>query len=200
MGNSIQTIFIVVGGVSLFLIALEVVAKRYRISPIITRRLAHVFAGSLAIVLYDAVPYATYVFSVLGFILLMVLSSVYTWFSSIHNVRRHTYGEIFLPLGILLTYIIASGDQEIFTASILILTLADPLCGIVSDLRSLQRSSKLGSLIFAVTTVFILAVVGDLTILEILIISAAATLTESLSGYGSDNLSVPLVVAVLLMA
>ena len=121
------------------------------------------------------------------------------FFSSIHDVKRKTYGEIFLPIGILIAYLISNGPNINYLSSILILTISDPLSGILSDLKPSDRNSILSFLVFFLSTLTILLVIyGQGKFIYIILLAIIITVTERVSLLGTDNLSIPLVSNVLL--
>jgi len=70
------------------------------------------------------------------------------FFSSIHGVKRKTYGEIFLPIGIIIAYLISNGPNVNYLSSILILTISDPLSGVLVDLKPSYKNSIFSFIVF----------------------------------------------------
>ena len=186
-------------GLLVCFLVLELSVRRYGVSPEITRRFAHVFAGLFAVVMYLTTPGFIYLSCVVIFGCAVLISYGKNYFTSIHRVRRRTYGELFLPLGLLAAYLIAGGETSVYIPAVLVLTLADPLGGVMSDIRRLHRSTVTGSLVFFVVTVIILISMTIHMPLWIIAISAIVTVVERISKVGSDNLTIPVAVAVLLL-
>lgn len=181
------------------MILLELLVRRMRLSSELSRRVAHIGAGLFAIYLAANVGFVTILVCALLLMGLMTISYLKGLFSSVHSVERHTYGELYLPLGIFGAYLLASQSTQLFVTAILITTFADVAAGLVSDIRQLKRPTKIGSAVFFVVTVIILQVMGFLTPSGL---GAAFVLTvcERISKHGSDNLTVPVAAVVVLLS
>ncbi|MEK7621537.1 MAG: hypothetical protein AAB395_04270 [Patescibacteria group bacterium] len=112
-------------------------------------------------------------------------------------MTRKTYGEVLLPLGTLLAFIVAHDRPEVFISSILIMTFADASAGIVGDLRAKQRASHLGSIVFFVVSIFILTFFIKDTF-SLFSIAFILSVVEKISPLGSDNFTIPLTAVILL--
>ena len=191
LGTICSTLFLGV----LFLI--EYITRKNNYSREITRRLAHVLSGLFAIITGFILEPRVFTTFVVIFLVIITLSYRGKFFSSIHNVKRKTYGEILLPMGILLAFIVSDGATPLYLASVLILALSDPLAGIIGSM--MQRKSKYGSLTFFISALIILAIVFDGNqILVLISIAIVITGVERISSLGTDNLTIPLVSALLL--
>jgi len=134
---------------------------------------------------------------VLVFLVIISLSYGVKFFSSIHNVKRKTYGEIFLPLGILIAYLLANGSMTNYLASVLILAISDPLAGIIGDISN--KKLTYGSVVFFVSTLSVLLVIFKFEqFVFVVSIALIVTLVERISSYGTDNLTIPLASSLLL--
>lgn len=182
----------------LLLGTIEGVVRRFGISTDYSRRLAHIVASLFGILIWS--QFSPLVFLVCTSILVGIIALSYAKriLRSVHNVRRKTYGEVFLPLGILVTYLIAYQRPEVFIPAILITCFADVAGGIISDIRNQGRPSKLGSLGFIIVTYIILVVCGQ-GYAAAALIAFVIMATERISPYGSDNFTVPIAAAVLLL-
>jgi dolichol kinase len=129
----------------------------------------------------------------------MVVSQRLGWFSSIHEVKRRTYGEIFLPLGTLITYAISQGRPEIFVPSVFVMTFADSFAGLTSDMLKKERKVIQGSIVFFVIAFLLLIENTHLPLGHILLATIVVTLVERFSPLGSDNATVPVATALLLL-
>ena len=180
-----------------FLLLIEYITRKNDYPKEFTRRITHVssglFAGVMGIVLE---PMVFIIFLVL-FLTIIILSYRVKFFSSIHNVKRETYGELFFPLGILIAYIISSGSTNNYFASVMILSISDPLAGAVGDIS--KRKPSYGSITFFASTLFILLVIFKFEhFVIIIIIASIVTIVERTSSYGTDNLTIPLASVLLL--
>ena len=131
-------------------------------------------------------------------------------FHAILDVKRRSLGDLFYAVGIGLTAL-ASDNAWVFAAAILHMSIADGLAGIIgtkygkkSPYKVLgQNKSVAGSATFMAASVAILAILipGAMhTPLSplIILIPLLATTAENLGIYGSDNILVPLTVAISL--
>jgi dolichol kinase len=126
-------------------------------------------------------------------------SQYFGWLTSVHKVRRRTFGEIFLPIGTLATWAICQGDPKIFVPSLLIMTFADSAAGLVSDVLKAERKLWAGSAVFMLVALVLFSTVGQLDVVHALLFGLTVTLVERFSPVGSDNTTVPVASALLLL-
>ena len=179
---------------------IELARRKLDVSSDITRRVIHIFSGLYTILDFVLLPTIWFIALITISLVVMFFSQRNGWFTSIHSVARKTYGELFLPVGTLLTFFICNNKPEIFIASILVMTFADSLAGITSDL--LKKPSKVlqGSLVFFLVAVLILTLHSSLEFGHILLAALVVTLVERFSPLGTDNATVPVATALLLLA
>jgi dolichol kinase len=189
----------IIGG-SFFLIiaAVEYSKRRFDLSSEITRRIAHISAGLLALLAYLLLPVWLYVVAVSMIGVIFAFSQYKNVLTSVHSVKRHTYGELFLPLGLVAGLMASGFVATIYIPAILTLTFADSFGGLVSDIFKKQRKMIRGSIVFFLTCFVILLVYSDSTWYNAFLITLALTAIEHYSPYGSDNLTVPLATSLLL--
>lgn len=196
LASALSTLFI--AGV----VAIEFLRRKFGYSPEITRRVVHIFSGLCTILDYLLLPSVWFLILISTSLIGIALSQKLGWLTSVHNVKRRTFGEVFLPVGSLTTYLVSAiptgiSNPKYFLPALLIMTFADAAAGITSDLLKLARKSWQGSAVFFAVTVLILAAFE--TYLPIaLFIAAALTGVERISKLGSDNFTVPAVAAALL--
>ena len=178
--------------------ALELLVRRGGISSEVTRRAAHVVAALFAILVHMVFDGWLFVMIAVIFALLMVLSRRIHLLTSIHNTRRASLGEVYLPLGAAIAAMIASDDDRIFVASMLVLGLADVAAGIVGDVLRSPHKTWWGSLACAVVSGLVLIACG-VSWPVALVSSVIVAATERLSHRGIDNLTIPAVAALMLM-
>lgn len=135
-------------------------------------------------------------------------------FRSVHNVDRHTYGELLFPVAIFLSASLAGSDW-IFAAAMLHLGLADGLAAAigVQNLGHMnykifgQAKSLIGSLTFLAVSISVTAAIvfwlspaefGPWAPAVVIWLPLTATLVENLAVWGTDNVLVPLVVVTAL--
>lgn len=138
------------------------------------------------------------------------LSRIFTIFHSVYLIGRKTVGEVFFALTIGLTASFFH-NRYIFMAALLHLSIADGLAAIIgtwygkSTRYSVfgQIKSMVGSITFLVCSIGILIAYFTLShasgfLPTILWLPLAATVLENVGIRGSDNLIVPMLVAVVL--
>jgi dolichol kinase len=186
-------------GYLVVVLAIEILKRKRKVSSEITRRLIHIFSGVYTVLDYFLLPAAWLIALITLSLIVMAISQRYGWFSSIHDVKRRTYGEIFLPIGTLLTYAISQGRPEIFIPSIFIMTFADSFAGLTSDLLKKERKVFQGSIVFFVVAFLLLVENTDLSLGHIWLAALVVTLVERFSPLGTDNATVPVATALLLL-
>lgn len=186
--------------------SLEFLKRKQILSCNSTRRIIHIGAAIIAYTfpLYLSLQQVlTICFILLG---IMVFSRYKSLLSHIHKVDRKTWGEIFYPLGIMITAIsFLPNDIASFRIVILILGVSDLLANIIGthlgshsfEVFKCKKTVE-GSVAFFVSTLIIL-LIFQINPLVAVFISMIATFTEFFSPYGSDNLIVPIIVSVLLI-
>ena len=177
---------------------LEVAKRKFGMSPEITRRLAHIGSGLLCWLDYTLLSPGIFAFLILNGVIFIAVSYKFNLFTSVHNVRRKTHGEIYLAVGQLATWAVSLPNPSVFVPSLLVITFADAFAGLTSDLFKQQRKMWRGSAVFFVTAAAVLLLCG-IGVWQTLLVAAATTVVERISRRGSDNLTVPVVCAGLLL-
>ena len=181
----------------LILLFLEYITRRNNFDKELTRRIAHILSGLFGAIMGLILEPLVFITFVLVFLVIISLSYGVKFFSSIHNVKRKTYGEIFLPLGILIAYLLANGSMTNYLASVLILAISDPLAGIIGDISN--KKLTYGSIVFFVSTLSVLLAIFKFEqFVFVVSIALIVTLVERISSYGTDNLTIPLASSLLL--
>lgn len=176
------------------LICLEKIYKRGKLSSEILRRAAH--AGSTLIVIIFSLFLSPIFFitSLCLFLIIILISRKKGIFKHIHNVSRTTVGEELLPLGFLTSYLIANGQQNIYIPAFLIVGFADPLTGIIMEK---YKNHLIGMLVFFIAT-FLILLFFKIPFIIMLYVALLTAFIERISGYGTDNISVPVTISLLL--
>lgn len=191
----------------------ELLFKKKVIGGEVSRKLVHMGTG----IIVAFTPYFLSWFEIqllsVAFLAVVLLSSKLRIFRSIHSVRRVTKGEILYAVGIGVCAFLEPASW-IFVAAILHLAIADALAAIVGIKWGKRTSyqllshgkTMLGSLTFFYTSVFIFLGayyfvapenLPDIYLL-LLVSPTILTILENISWYGSDNVSIPVMVIVLL--
>lgn len=177
---------------------LEFVVRRRGANTELTRRAAHVAACLFALAVHPLMPVWLFVTLALGFSGLMLLSRRFQVFTSIHRVRRRSLGDVYLPLGLAIGAAIAGERADIFIAAALVLGIGDVAAGLTGDLLRSPSKTWWGTVVFGVVSIVVVVSCG-FGIVPALAVAVVASATERFSPRGTDNLTIPLVAAGLLL-
>jgi dolichol kinase len=199
----------------LLLIFCEIINRKLKVDVEYTRKLSHVAAVFAALIFFPIVfknvGYALALAAL--FFVLLVIANVQKWIPSVDGVDRKTGGSYFLAFGLGATYFVTYGlfnNHTAFTLALLIFAISDPLAGIVGAkwIKSptiYGGKTIAGSLTFLFSALIICLVLFscyekiDHPMTVSLMIALTATVTELISTRGTDNFTVPLVVAGMLI-
>jgi dolichol kinase len=221
MANIIVLSFVYLVGISLLLIFNELNYRRLKIKGEFTRKFAH-FTSTLAVVPFPYIfPSHWYVLVLASvFFVVLFITHKIKQLNSIHDIERKSMGSYLLPLSIYVTFLISdlSDNKFIFILPMLVLAISDPMASILG-MNIINYNGKikifghklaktyLGSEAFFVSS-FIISVIAyyfhfkvfDLkTFWLALTIAVTGTLAELISWRGSDNLTIPLGLVLVLM-
>ncbi len=196
--------------VFLILVFSEYLSRYKGVHSELTRKFVHVFVGTFVAFWPFFLSWRQIQFLSLSFLVVVSLSVKFDVFRSIHAVKRNANGKILFALAIgLLAFITTS--PWIFAASMLHLSIADGLAAIVglawgdsSRYKVLHHTKTLtGSLAFFFASLVIMigyaAFSGDsYSATTIIWLPVMATIAENLAVQGTDNLVLPLLVALVL--
>lgn len=221
MINIILLSFVYLVGISLLLVFNELNYRRLKIKGEFTRKFAH-FTATLAVVPFP------YIFTSHWYVLILASAFFAVLFitqhgkqlNSIHGIERKSIGSYLLPVSIYITFLISdlTGNKFIYILPMLILAISDPMAAILGiNIKAYNGRIKLfgrklnktwlGSGAFLVSS-FVISILAfyfhyltfDLKIFWLaLVISVAGTLAELISWRGSDNLTIPLSVVLILV-
>lgn len=206
-------LFQTAAAIFLILVVAEMLWRAKLLEAEHSRKLVHIVVGTFAATWAFYMQDQQIVLLAGAMFLVVVISRLLGIFSSIHSVKRKTWGELFFPIGIALSALLTDSPW-IFLAAILHVSLADGLAAVVGrryvrthGYKVLgQQKTLVGSLAFFNASLFIVIsivlLVPELQFIPIvlLLVPALATAAENLGLYGSDDLLVPLIVTVLLTA
>jgi phytol kinase len=188
-------------------ILIELIARKFKLNKELSRKLAHIIAGTSAAFLPLVMSFHQIMVLSLLFLPVMALSKNKNLFSSIHEVNRKTYGELYFPVAIFITAWWFP-TKDLFMYGVLVMGISDGLASIVGQKLGKKtyklwqgKKSYVGSFAFFVATVVIglLVAPSSVSLAPLLAIGLVLTLVEaSLSG-GIDNLILPPVASGLLM-
>lgn len=196
-----QNIIIGIFIAGLPLLLIELVSRKYKINPEISRKTVHIVGSMSAIFLINVCNFNEIALIAGLFTIGMIVFRKYQVFRSLYRIKRRSWGEVAFTLGVMLTAILAQLDK-VYIVTILILGLSDTIANLIGSkwgrLKILNtRKTYIGSISFALTTSLILFL-ASFTTETVIIVSLLATVTEAFSTNGSDNITIPLVVVLSL--
>ena len=196
--------------VFLILIFAEYLSRYKGVHSELTRKIVHVLVGVFVAFWPFFLSWRQIQLLSALFLVAVLVSIKLNIFNSIHAVSRNKMGEVLFAVIIgLLAFI--STNQWVFAAAMLHLSLADGLEAVVglaygegNSYRIMGRTKSLaGSLAFFFSSLAIMIWYVSFSgvqpsAVSVLWLPVAATIAENLSGEGTDNLVIPLLVALVL--
>jgi phytol kinase len=196
-------IYILIYGL-LFLI-FEIIKRAKILSVDSTRSIVHTSSALIACTFPLYLSLTHIIFISCFFFIFLIISKYITLLESIHNVERKTWGEVYFPLGIaIIAWSFLPDNILNYEIAILIFGISDVLANIVGKhygshplkflgcTKTIEGSSAFFISIFAILIIF------KISPLTAIFISLVTTISEFISPYGSDNLTVPIVTSILL--
>jgi phytol kinase len=197
-------------GLSLVALA-DYLQKRKHIKNETARKMVH-FAHAFVVAGWPV--FFGYWFVIIGEILFLgvvLAAQEYKIFHGLRKVPRKTWGEFFLPLGLIWLALLAP-PYWVFISAVMLLGLADGMAAIVGTrIKSKQykfigiKKSVAGTLAFFMVAVLVMSVIlrfsnvsisANERLLTVIVLPLILTIIENISPYGSDNLTIPLAVYV----
>lgn len=187
--------------------ATEVLRCYARVSADVTRKVAHVGGGAIALTLpaLFGSPWPVLALA-LTFVMVLLGTKRNGWLGSIHSVPRRTSGAYLFPIAVGAAFVLSQGDWTGYTVAVLALALGDAAAGLAGarwgrhgfavwgERRTVEGSAGAFAAT-AVTTLAVLYVVrpqlGPVALLAVQV-GLVVALVEAASPWGSDNLTVPL--------
>ncbi|RUT73382.1 phosphatidate cytidylyltransferase [Ancylomarina longa] len=221
MNNIIVLSFVYLVGIVLLLAFNELNYRRFKIKGEFTRKFAH-FAATLATVPFPYIFPSHWYILVLALLFFAVLfiTQYSKQLKSIHDIDRKSIGSYLLPLSIYLTFLISCelNSKILYILPMLILAICDPMAAILGmNIEKFNgrinlfgykfNKTWLGSGAFLLTS-FVISIIAlyfnrelfDLkTFWLAFSIALISTLAELISWRGSDNLTIPLSVVLILV-
>lgn len=193
------------------ILALAEYLSRYKgVHSELTRKLVHIFVGIFVAFWPFFLSWGQIEALSIMFLAGVLFSVKFNVFNSIHAVSRNATGEVLFAAVIgILAFI--SSSEWVFAAAMLHLSLADGLAAVVglaygekNSYRIMGRTKSLaGSLAFFVASLAIMIWYvsfsgSSASFVTLLWLPLVATAAENISGEGTDNLVVPLLIALVL--
>lgn len=201
---------------TLFIVA-EFLYHFFKINGEISRKIVHSCSGGIGLTLpFFIQNHWIILILAVFFALILFLSNKYHFLKSINSVDRVTVGSTLFPFVLYVCYFIhqAHADLIYYYLPILVLAISDPIAALVGKKLKFRpyvvfgnTKTLGGSLAFFVSSSIICSLLLiQLTNLNgtelssmVLLISIVATLSESISVNGLDNVTVPLSILALLL-
>ena len=196
------------------MVAAEIWARLGRHRSEWARKLSHV-GGGLVCALFPFTIQSPWV--VLGlsisYVLILSLGMRLSLFRSTFGARHNSIGVVLFPLSIFLSFYLTQGRAWLYLSAVLVLTIADALAALVGvGLGKIEyitwgeRRTLEGSLSFAFAAYpCLLLPIGifgaaswAIASMASIVLCILCTVVEATSPRGTDNLSVPLTICVLL--
>src|SRR5688572_5487942 len=195
--------------VFVILVLAEYLSRYKGVHSELTRKLVHILVGMFVAFWPFFLSWGQIQALSVAFLVVILVSIKFRIFNSIHAVSRNVFGEVLFAvvIGIL---VFISTNEWVFAAAMLHLSLADGLAAVVglawgggNSYRIMGRTKSVaGSLAFLAASFIILvwyaAFSGSGYGAAFVWLPLVATLAENISGEGTDNLVIPLLVALVL--
>jgi phytol kinase len=208
----------VIAGVLALMLVVRLVAGRLGINPEGKRKLIHVATGlaslSFPFLFDNPLPVLVLMSLAIALMLLLRLPQAAGLGAVLHDVKRPSWGEIYLALAIIIVFFHARGDAVSYVLPMLVITLSDTASALIGTSYGRRRfavedgtKSWEGVIAFFVVTVVVamvtLLLLSDAprpnVIILSLLIAAFCALVEADSWQGLDNLFVPVGAHLLLV-
>jgi len=194
--------------VSIFLILVlsEFLWRKAHVRGEFARKFVHIIAGCFIAFLPFWVSYGWIIILAVGFIFANLVNRYTEIFHAIHAITRKSWGDLLFGLSIL-AMAVWGPNKWLFAGAILQVALADGMAAVVGTHYAKKKykvfdhyKSIIGTATYFVASFVIMVFIvrlGELTsilsnIELFFVASISLTILENLSGYGLDNLSLPL--------
>jgi phytol kinase len=201
--------------VSIILALGEGLRRGLHLSVEFTRKFVHVGVGMIAFVI--AALFQSWQFAIippLAFVVVNSISYRRQIFSGMETGEKGQLGTIYFPISFAILIPLLWSQPALLVASLMPMTWGDAFAAIVgrrwgvhkftvlNHTRSVEGSAAMFVFSFAATFLALVAFAQPIaaSLALALIVALGATIVEALSPFGIDNLTVPLVSAVVLVA
>lgn len=196
--------------VFLILLSAEYLARRTKMHAELTRKFVHMAVGIFVAFWPFFLTWRQIELLSIAFFLVILISIKLTIFTAIHTTPRRAIGEISFAMVIGFLALISS-SKWIFMAAMLNLAIGDALAAIIGLLWGEKNQYKVfgkiksiaGTSAFFIVSLLIMAAYVTLShdsasIITLLIVPVMATITENVAVNGTDNLIMPVLIALML--
>lgn len=173
----------------LFYVVLEVFQRKTHIDSQITRKFAHIFSGLGVIVGSNYLTRIEFVCLASFFLVLFIISRIFTLQKSILVQQKKGYGEIYFPIILVLLGFFFYNNRSLFIQTLLILSIPDTLSWLPGYIAQSTRKTMAGSWAYFFSALIVLLFFHSLFFS--FIAAALLAVVEYYSPSGSDNLTTP---------
>lgn len=198
------------GVILLILYFAERGARAKHLHPELTRKFVHVTVGTFIAFWPFYLSWGIITSLSLLFMVIIAISMRYDILHSIHSVQRTTKGELLFALAIGVVALLAT-NKWVFMACILNLSIADGMAALVGILKGEgneykvfgHTKSRAGTTAFFVTSlaisiIYVVFSGAEFSLIALIGVPVLATITENVAINGTDDLAIPVVVALIL--
>ena len=119
---------------SSLILGMEILKRKFSLSVALTRRAIHISTATVATIEPLFVTKQQLIFVCILFAGVLFAGRKHHLFSAIQSVERHTFGEIYLPLGVVVTALIfLPQNLEAFQFGIFVMAFSDALGGLIGE-------------------------------------------------------------------
>lgn len=202
-------IYVVLITIAIF-ISNQIFKSQIQFSKEIERKIGHIGFGVIALsapfVFIEKWEFIAVVLYLLLWFFLIRKMSIFRGglYDAVHLSSRPTIGDVLFPVSVLGLWLIM-GPQDVmyYVVSILVMSLSDSAASLVGKLYpfgiyKVAKSTKSisGSFVFFLVTITIFTLFKNdipLSGTQFVMLAFATTIAEAVSGYGLDNMTIPLV-------
>lgn len=209
-----QRIIIVLLVILILLLIVEYLWKVKHYHTELTRKFIHITVGSFVAFWPYFLHWDQIYLLALGFLVVIVASRLSSIFRSIHSISRRTIGDFLFALVIPVVALITH-DRLIFTIAMLHLSLADGVAAVIGTRFGKKNRYKIFgqyksiigttafwlcslALIIAFMLISHVNVANSKMWLKVIWLPILATAMENIGVYGTDNVLVPVLIALVL--
>lgn len=202
-------IALAIGPVALLLVLSEVLWRTHLLRGESARKMLHIIVGSYVAYWLYFLSFREIQLLSLAMLVGVTLSHKFHIFHAITDVKRMTWGDIFYAIGLGVTAVVAK-QPWVFAIAVLHMCIADGLAGLIgAEFGKKTRYKVLGStkslvgtFTFIVVSFLLFAIFNHYHPSEIiwpvmLSMPFLLALVENVGVYGTDNVLVPLIVAII---
>jgi len=191
---------------SVIIAGVEILKRKYSLPTFLTRRITHIGTAIVAGIAPLFVTRNELVIVCMIFAVVLLLGRRSGLFSAIHSVERHTFGEVYLPLGVAATALLFLPQNLLaFQFGIFIMGISDALAGLVGEVFGKHsvtifgnRKTLEGSVAFFISSLLLTILFNPLWGYQLVLFPLVLTIVEILLVFGLDNLLLPVVAAYLI--